>query len=217
MFDLGMSALKEATRLAQDYIGKAEKLALEDVERCQNYLRAAQVAIIGLETEYDQIIVQAEICELDQPEQVRQLRERIREYLMVDKLRPELQKAVAGLDECRKALQKDANRFLQWPWTKKNRQVAVTEFADLLQQLVQYLKELDSRDLEYRQAGTGVAQASLHAIMGWLSYGAPTDQSRSKGFSQLINSIQQDRTKDRLLDSTERIERIINRLLLAFR
>lgn len=217
MFDLGMSALKEATRMAQDYISKAEQLALEDVQCCQNYLRAAQVAIIGLETEYDQILVQAEICELDQLEQVKKLHERIREYLTVDKLRPELLKAVAGLDECSKALQKDAHRFLQWPWIRSNRRTAVTDFATLLQQLVQYLKDLDGRGLAYRPAGTGVAQASLHAILDHLNQRKPFDQSSTRDFSLLINSIQQDRTKDHLLDSTEQIERIINRLLLAFR
>jgi len=107
--------------LAQNHINKAKKFEKDDAESCKNYLEAARIAVIGFEKECDQILVQAENCDLNKPEKVENLRLRIDNYLHVDSLRFELNDAVGGLKDCREGLQQNVDKYIQWPWVKKNR------------------------------------------------------------------------------------------------
>src|SRR5437763_15283588 len=97
--EIGITALEKAFDLVKDYRDKAQQEKLEDIKRCQDYLHAVQEAIKGLENEYDEILIQAEVCDLNQPQQVAALQQRISDYLFVDKLRTELVRAIAGLEE----------------------------------------------------------------------------------------------------------------------
>jgi hypothetical protein len=209
-FALGSQALTNATDLAVRYVEKARQYAVEDVQRCQNYLMAAGAAIKGLEKEYDQILVQAKHCQVDQPEQVRDLQVRIDNYLTVDELRPELFKAITGLEEYQVVMQRRAERFLQWPWAKANRREAITEFVTLLQSLRDYFAALD--EITSPGGPTGVGASSLLRIAGYLQA-----QPSQEGLVQLVSEMQADRTKAGLMEYTSRIERTINVLLKAFR
>jgi hypothetical protein len=217
MIDLGVRALETAVQAAQNYIKKAEEYSLQDVQRVQNYLQAAHVAITGLEREYDQILVQAKYCQLDQQDQVRELNTRIDNYLTVDKLRPELLKAVTGLSSCRVELQKHADRFLQWPWRRVDRREAVTLFVGLLHELEQYVLKLEEQGLQYRPAGTGVAVASLMEIKRVLNAGKLSYGQKPESLVQVVSTIQEDRSKDHLLDFTVKIQQTIDELITAFR
>jgi nucleoside phosphorylase len=186
---------------------------IQDVEYCENYLRAAYEAIKGLEAEHDQILVQAQNCNINNPEQVRLLRARVGEYLGVDKLRPELHRVIMGLEECQKVLKTKANHFPQWSSTNKGRQETMSEFSELLGELMGYLKRLDYNGM--RISGTGARELIL--LEDYLTNGYLRPSYSQSEFSQLVKDIQNARTKDQLLWFTGAIEQVINKLIRAFR
>ena len=216
MIELGVHALTAAVEAARDYSEKAEQEGIEDVERVQNYLRAAHVAIIGLEREYDQILVQAKYCELDDPDEVKALKERIDKYLTVDELRPELIRAVKGAADWHVELAKNADRFLQLPGVKRGRKRSVAGFGELINTLQKYTIELEKNGLQFRPAGTGVAVESLENIKQHLDF-ARLDQGHPKDLIEIVASAQADRTKDGLKDFTEKIQGTLDELIAAFR
>jgi hypothetical protein len=218
MIDLAAGyAIRIASELVRSYLSKAESFAIEDARHCQNYLLAAQVAIWGLEKEYDQILVQAEVCDLHDPEQVRRLRERILNYLSVDDVRLQLDKAITGLETCRAALQENIDRWFQWPPTRKNRQEVLADFDRLFSELERYLRDLKVQGLEFRPSWTGVGIQPQWEMLENLPPKRPIDESTQERFSDIIERARQDRTKDRLLNFTEGIERSSNKLLQTFR
>lgn len=213
---IGEYALKVACTEALNFLHKASQYAKEDVEYCKNYLKAAQSAVIGLEKECDQILVQSRNIDLNLPEEVTELRIRIDEYLFVDYLRPILNIAVKGLEKCHKALQESADRFWQWPWVKEERQIAISDFTMLLDDLKKYLDDLDKDHLIHRKAGTGVLVWELNEIKNYLNDNRPR-QLVQKELIDFINEIQNHRDKKKLLEDTSRIESTINDLIRAFR
>jgi len=124
------------------YLKEAKQYTKEDVRACQANLKAANDAIVALEAEYDLILVQAKIADLDKDDEVDRLSGHIESFLTVDKLRPLLQEAVSELKGCHDSLLKHADRFLQWPWKVDDREDAVNEFTVLLEKLDRYLTEL---------------------------------------------------------------------------
>ena len=203
------------------HLKEAEQYAKEDVRSCQGYLKAASAAIVALEAEYDQILVQAKITDLNQGDEVKQLYGRIETYLTVDKLRPMLQEALSGLKGCREALEKNADRFLQWPWKKDDRQQAIKEFTSLLGNLDLYLTELGKTGFGNLKYISGVGATALVRVQNYLrDYQA---QQKLQGvpdqadFFELIHEIQKDRTKDYLMNRIDHIENIIHKLIQAFR
>jgi hypothetical protein len=221
---LGPRALDIAVTLVEEHINRAQEWAEQDVESCRSYLAAVHTAIAGLEAEYDQILEQARNCNLDDLEQIQQLNMRIGNYLDVDRLRPLLWRATAGLEQRSDALKENADRFGQWPWAKIDRQAAVKEFALLLDELVGYQEALEQEGLQHRPAGTGVAVMSLQRIQKFLNSFRSQQQfhvgHEKKGQTdlvQLVDEFKRDRTKDGLRKYTERIETVLFRLEKAFR
>jgi len=214
---LGAFSLDLAVQAAKNHIETAKQYTVQDIEFCRNYLEAARIAINGLEMEYDQILVQAKYTNLEQSEQIANLIQRLESYLRIDKLRPELLRATTGLDDCQKELENESQKFLQWPWKKNNREKAVKDFTFILKDLKQYLEDLDGAAFEHRVAGSGVGVVSLNRLLDRLKYISLEPLSGRSNFIQLVNEIEQDRTKDNLLSYTVRIEQSIQKLLRAFR
>lgn len=210
-------AIDLAVQAAKNHIKMAKQYTSQDVEFCLNYLEAARDAIQGLEKEYDQILVQAKNTNLEQPNQVENLIQRIDSYLKIDKLRPELLGAIIGLDDCLKALENKSKKLLQWPWKKSNREKAVKDFASLLRDIKQYLEDLDGAAFQHRGAGSGVGVLPLNRLLMQLRYMNLNPLSGRGSFIELVNEFEQDRTKDNLLGYTAKIEQSIQKLLRAFR
>jgi len=201
------------------YLKEAGQYAKEDVRSCQGYLNAANEAIVALEAEHDLILVQAQSLDLDQHDKVKQLYDRIEAYLTVDKLRPLLQEAVSQLKGCREALVKHSDRVLQWPWKKDDRQQAVKEFSSTLESLTAYLTELDRDGVRRYQSGVGVTslvkiQETLRRYEAQKNVEGTADGTE---FFQLVREIQERRSKGYLMESIDEIQRIIHRLIQAFR
>jgi hypothetical protein len=216
--ELGKHVIKVATEVANEYIKKAQQYKEQDIRSFENYLEAARVAITGLEEEYDQILVQAKNCELDKPEQIKALNERIDAYLKVDSLRPKLQDSIVGLTKCREALQKNAEGFFLWFWpqVREKRQEALAEFDKLLVDLEKYLRALDEEGLKYRKAGTGVGVATLGEIQFYLGSRLQVD-GNPYGLALLVSQFERDPSKDHLMDYIKRIRETIHDIRNAFR
>lgn len=213
---LGEFALDKAVEMARDYARKAEGYITEDLEFCISYLAVTRVAIQGLEEEYDQILAVAKSCDLQDATAAMDLQRRINTYLHVDRLRPELGRALAGLRATHSAMKEHADHFLQWPWAKPDRRAAVAEFATLLRDLEGYLRELDAMGLQYRAAGTGVGIKWLQEMGPFLS-GNPLHPNPYAAWAELVDAALADRSKDNLLRYTTRIEMTIQMLRRAFR
>lgn len=210
-----------------EQISKAEKYSQDDVARCKIYLDTAQTAIQGLENEYDEILNEAETCRLDQLDKILSLQKRILDYLQLDRFRDVLWKVHAGIRGCRTALQGNVER--KWlSGTKEKRQEAVTDLVSTLEALEGYIAHLQDRDLQYRRAFTGVGIKWLIGIKQYLSTaenlhsGVTTPNLEQiadtrKDLIQYIADARQDRSKDRLKDSTTRITDTIEILIRSFR
>jgi len=214
--EIVITALEKALELVRSYIEKAQKEKLEDIERCRNYLRAVQEAIKGLEREYDEILTQAEYCDLNQSEQVLNLQKRITNYLTVDNLKTELDRVSAGLEESEVAFRKIADSKLQF-WWKKDRETALVMFNYLLERLTDYLKELEDSGLQWRKSWTGVGIKWLKPIKELIDNLDPQQKDNKSKLTSLVTQARKDRSKDNLIYYTRNIERISNILLLAFR
>lgn len=210
-------------------INEAEGFAREDVKRCKIYLEAAQAAIQGLENEYDAILNQAEICRLDQRDQIQSLRGRIRDYLYLDRFRAVLWDVHAGLRGCRAALQENNERLLIFPWIRERRQEVIADFVRTLETLERYIDDLQNNYLRHREKiPTGVGVYWLNRVDEQLSdaenlYYKPipptTDQLANirNDLGNRINEARQDRNRDGLKISTTRIRETIEKLIRAFR
>ena len=208
-----------ALKAIADHLSEAKQYSKEDVRSCQAYLNAANEAIVALEAAFDLILVQAKITNLDADDEVDQLYGHIETYLTVDKYRPKLMEAVAGLKGCREALVKHADTFLQWPWKKDDRQEAVKEFSSLLGSLELYLNALAQKGFHNDISGVG-APSLVKIQVALREYQA---QKRMQGtadrvaFLQLIQEIQKNRSKDFLMDRIDEIQITIRKLTQAFR
>lgn len=211
-----MYAIDQALQAIKAAINRAQQHQAQDIEYCKGYLDAASLAIEGLEREYDEILNQAANCDLSQPDQTQSLSTRIDNYLYVDKLRPELLKAVAGLLECRAALMQHSENILRWPWTNPNREQALFEFDELVERLGDYLLKLDREGFKYRKARTGIGVSSLEKIKDFIA-SKDLRQNANNGLRTVIDEIRQDRTKDNLLTYTLDIKTTFHHLEQAFR
>lgn len=183
------------------------------VERCEKFLEACSEAIRGLEKEYDEIIVQASICD-ENSDEVKELRSRIKEYLHIDKLRDRLKDAIDGLLFYQDAFEKKAKSILNWPWKREDKKQSANQFSETLKQLNSYLKKLSDQDLPYRPAGTGIGVEALFSILNHLD--TPVDY-QTTSLSELANKYLSERDKEPMFEHISRIRMLIERLHNEFR
>ena len=208
-----MSLIDLAVNRIDRLLEEASDRNKDDVERCERYLEACSEAIRGLEQEYDEILVQAKNSN-ETPDEIQNLRERIDKYLHVDRLRPKLSDAINGLSYYQENLTKNADRYLEWPWKKADKKLAVNEFSEVLEELQTYLKKLDEQELPYRPAGTGVGQAALHTMLNLLNNPM---ELRSENLRELAKKHISERDKEPLFEYVKQIRLLIERLRHAFR
>lgn len=137
------AVLAEVAKGIKDLLEQIHKFQELSVERCQIYLKAARLSVNALEDEYINILLQAKRCDPLKKYDLESLDTRIDDYLYGENIRPLLGGAIFGLTPYLDAFDKQANRFLNWPWRISDRQKAVADFAALLQKLFNYHKTLD--------------------------------------------------------------------------
>ena len=207
------TALNIAADAARNYNKKAAEAKNDLLSRCENYLAAAVEAIKGLEAEYEGLLTQARYCNLKDAGQVQSLQIRLRDYLKVDKLRPELHDAIIGLGKCREELKTWAETRWQRSATKAQREKKLADLDQLLEKLGKYLKNLDECGLQFRKAGTGVGLKWLLQVKEVLDSKFDMTESRLIG---IVAEADKDQTKDKLKDYTEPIRNTIHDIRRAF-
>jgi hypothetical protein len=135
-----VTALERALSMADGYLKKGSASKTANVEACLNYLRAAQVAISGLEEEVDEILIQAKMVARFKWDDRTTPFERIERYLNRDRLRPILDQSLQGLEACRRYLERDSTGFFQ----RAEKLELVAEVSSLLDSLFNYLRSLGS-------------------------------------------------------------------------
>jgi hypothetical protein len=89
-FAVVKTVIEITSPIVKGFLDDANKKDKSQIERCVNYLRAAQYAADGLSREFEEIVQKARICDLQKMEQVESLRKRVHEYLELNILRPEM-------------------------------------------------------------------------------------------------------------------------------
>jgi hypothetical protein len=195
--------VSEAAALAAEHIKRAGSPAASSAERCIAYLEAAEAAIDGLETEYDELLIEAKFCDLTDPTDREELDKRIERYLHLDILRPQLQKATTGLktslNEIRQAYEPKVGQRM----------------AAVLETLTGYLDDLDQSGLSCRPARTGVAVQPLTEIQGDLRKEKLFTTEGRKLLRNKAETFQRASGKDGLLLRTDEIRQTIESLRLA--
>jgi hypothetical protein len=223
----GLKAVDTAVRQAQNHLAKARELSQDNVRACRHYMDAASECIHGLEDGYEELLANAQIC-LDWPENITLVRGQIETYLEVHQLRRRLMAASKGLKPIKDELERNANKFWQWPWSKPNKQAAVKEFTERLKELTDYLAKLENQDLRHRPTGTGVAVRPLEDIFKQL--GKIKDSLNAQGsvssqdipeemkthLKELVQKARIDHSKAGLEPITGNINTTIEELRLAF-
>lgn len=179
----GKKATDIAVRKIDQILKDAENTNKWRVERCEKFLEACSEAIRGLEREYDEILVQAGSFE-GSPEEVKYLKDRINEYLNVDKLRDRLGDAIEGLEFYQDAFDQKAKSILNWPWKRKDKKEAAKQFAKTLRELNAYLKKLSGEDLPFRKAGTGIGIEAILSIKSKLDVNLGNQTAAIKELSE---------------------------------
>jgi hypothetical protein len=135
----------------------------------------------------------------------------------VDRIRPDLRRAIKGLSNCYDDLALMAAQPWQRPKVKGERRATLAQVRQLLRDLTTHLSRLENEGLQHLQAGTGIGIGSLDLILGYVQ-GRPNYPSAtaSKGLADLVHQIRTERTKDELWALTDTIVDTIEQLHRAF-
>jgi hypothetical protein len=203
--------------LVKQCLDEAAKKERALSERSVGYLRAAQMVVNGLHTEFEAIVAQADLCDLGNGEKVEALKIRLHSYLHTNTLRPELWTALEGMHECRSVLQARVDSILNLPWTLNEKKGVLTEFVQMTEQLETYVASLG---YEY-PSGIGLDMLNeLYVKVCEAGNRIETDSTNSRkdqiGLKRITGDPRLTGPLNERRELTARIERTINRLLASF-
>jgi hypothetical protein len=202
----GTSTVLKAAELIKKMVDDAGKLPPEDAKYYGGWINVASEAIKGLEQEYIDILIQAAHCQFNEPQQRKDLLERIANYIHGENLRPYLKKAIDHLDEGKAALKQHADQWFIWPSVKKNREAALVRYDQLLNELQVYLGLLGDYGGE-----SAVGLEDLREVQRLLEDGS------SEAFMQKIDDLLTKLDKTTLMQKVGESARVIETLRIAFR
>lgn len=209
---LGKKAIDVALVRVEESLREAKMKERTQVDRCASFLEACKDAIEGLEKEYDEIIEQTVNCP-DDPAATQALKQRIDDYLHIDKLRTKLIDATTGLELYLELFEKKATTVRQWPWKRADKEKAVDLFRKNLEQLHGYLYRLNHSDLPYRPSRTGVGQEAMFAILQNIDASPIFRTSSLRELGEMYRSA---RDKEPLIENIKRIRTVIEEMRKAF-
>ena len=152
-----IEAGKSLLELGQE-IAKVVKKAQDSpdvVKRILLYLETARASVNALGLERQRILTDVRKCNISDTEQVNALWMRLDRYLHEDNIRPQLVDSISGLSACRDAVGKEAKE--SW-WRKGNKEAAVNEFTNTLDELDFVLQGLTSN---FYPGGSGMGIQTL--------------------------------------------------------
>ena len=206
-----------ASPLVKDLLAEAGAKNKTQTERCVGYLRAAQTVIKALHQEFEEIVAQAELCDVNDPHRLESLRTRLHKYLYLNILRPDLWTAIEGMHEQRTLLQQRVDSVLNLPSTQEKRQEVMAYFVNNIEELEGFAAQLG---YDY-PSGIGLEMLmELYNRVNQLIENAQAALNRTRSEANALRALVSDRKLVALLDErrrlTTRIEISINRLLATF-
>jgi Fe-S cluster biosynthesis and repair protein YggX len=215
-----ISAVKSFLELASeilDLVQRAKrKRRLE--RRVLSYLSAAQKAVYALGIERQSILTDARRCDVRKKSQVKALCKRLERYLFQDNVRPGLDGAISGLEECLEPI-KSAAQGLRW--RKRDKQAAVRTFLDTLSELRWLLRDLD---FNFFPGGSGIGVQTLMPIYDliydtrerYISKRNIEYDAVSEDLGELVLRAISDRSNEEWIRIGGEVEALITKLQLAF-
>jgi hypothetical protein len=208
------TALKVAAARIGSYLKSAEERKRDNLYSLEKYVSAARDAIIALEAEYDQILVDAEFCDLCSHDDAKKLQDRITSYLTVDVVSPLLDSAALGLRRVRNQLHNNAEGFFN-EWLHPDRLPAVFELTRVIEHLEEYIYNLKGQVPGYPRSGVGMHH--LNNILQVLEkYQENPDEVEANVLALRVKEFRRDRSKDGLAFHKAGIEKAYFDILDTF-
>lgn len=212
----GKKAIEVAWEGAKAAVERAKTGDKEDVRTMLEYMEGARIAIWGLGQEREEILSDANLCDLNDEKHVDDLADRIDKYLRTNRLRPELELAIKGLRDCHHLIQQRTEKIMHWPlWGRGDRRAALDEVSSLLGELIDFLASLGNR-LEYLNP-SGIGAVELQEVETALKHRALDLEEARLRLARALNDARSHSSNREWLDITLKAEGIGIRLRSAFR
>ena len=220
------TALEKAVSLGAQYLDEARKEAdrakKHNVASCVRFLAAARAAVLALEDEVDEMLIEAGLVARYDWERRSELHGRIERYLRRDRLRPILDGALQGIRECFEVASQDVDGFFQRSSRREQKSAAVEALLELFGSLSDYLKSL-SQTMTYDRvnytspSGIGVEELLvLEKLLDDFQSPGVDDDTRKQELRKLVETAQEKRQK-RGFPLAAQTVRVIQKLNVAFR
>jgi hypothetical protein len=218
--NLGMQHLKEAS-------DEAKRTKKYNVASCIKFLDAARTAVLGLEDEVDEILIEGALVSRDHWQQRSDLFKRIQTYLNRDQIRPILDGALQGISACYSFAVEDTDGFLQRKEQKRQKAESVEALLELFGSLSDYLKKLNGRmkfDVNNYVGRSGIDLKELLELQEHLDDSlakpkmteAKDRETRQQKIRTLVEAAQQKRQRAGLPLAAE-TKKVMQELTVAFR
>ena len=212
----GKRAIEVAWEGTKAAIERAKAGDKEDVRTMLEYMEAARIAIWGLGQEREEILSDATLCELKDKQRAGDLADRIDKYLRTNRLRPELERAIAGLGDCRDLVRQSSEKIMHWPlWGRGDRRAALDEISSLLDELIGFLDSLGNR-LQYLDP-SGIGAAELQRVEPAIQLRELDVEQARLQLAEAVSAARSHSSNREWLAITLKVEGIGIRLRSAFR
>jgi hypothetical protein len=220
------TALEKAVSLGAQYLDEAGKEVAQakkyNAASCVGFLAAARSAVLGLEDEVDEILIEAGLVARYDWTRKSELHTRIERYLKRDRLRPILDGAQNGIRECYEVAAQDTNGFFQRPAQRELKSEAVKALLQLFGSLSNYTKSLSQKmdwDRVNYAGPSGIGVDELLTLERYLDDSEVVgmdDESRKQSIRKLVETAQ-DRRQKLGFPLAADVIRVTQKLNVAFR
>jgi hypothetical protein len=199
---------------------------LSRLKRIPEYLKAAGLAVRGLEIDYDDILDQSEVCMMSSLNDVVALQTHVLRHLNQDRFLSILEDSHQGPMNCWTSLQAQTEKIFFRIKIKAERENAMADLISTLKSLEKYMKKLhDGTKDRSTRSGVGVKwligiESRLNdALAAHRAQQLDVDKLRTlqNDFVAYIKKARNDRSKDALHDSIRDVRRTIEETFGAFR
>jgi hypothetical protein len=223
---IAITALEKAVSAGVQYLDEARKEVAKakkhNVVSCVRFLAAARTAVLALEDELDEILIEAGFVARYDWARRSELHSRIERYLKRERLRPILDGALQGVRACFKFATQDANGFFQRSARREQKSEALKALLDLFRSLSDYLNSL-SQTMTYDRvnymgpSGIGVKELlTLETYLDDSQMVAMRSERRKQEIRKLVKTAQDKRQK-RGFPLAANAVRVMQELNVAFR
>jgi hypothetical protein len=135
-------ALNEGSKYLHEAREEAKRAKKHNIASCIKFLEAARSAVVGLEDEVDEILIEAGLVARYGWGTRSELSKRLQNYLNRDRLRTILSGSLEGISACYQLAVHDPERF--YDSQRKQKEKAKKALLGPLEELTKFLKSLDN-------------------------------------------------------------------------